>query len=174
MKHRNTCRSAVRNVCGTVLILALCAAFATAARAQDRLAKYRAQYQQQTDLVRKAKLLGQMGPLEVDLARASFKAGDDEQALDILTRYAGEAQKITEALMATGADAVRRPAGFKELQIGLRVSLGRLDDLILTIPVDKRPWFRSVRSDLADLQNTLIDALFRSPDKRVNSASGGN
>jgi hypothetical protein len=130
------------------------------APAQDRLSKAKSLYAQETDPVRKAKLLGEMGPLEVDRARATFKSGSDEQALDILTQYSDEVQKTTAALMAARTDAVRRPAGFKELQIGLRVSLKRLDDFILSIPVEKRPWFRSVRSDLADVQNKLIDALF--------------
>ena len=150
------------------LAASLCVLLATLAPAQDRLSKFKSLYAQETDPVRKAKLLGEMGPLEVDQARAAFKSGSDEQALDILTQYNDEVQKTTTALMAARANAVKHPAGFKELQIGLRVSLRRLDDFILAIPVEKRPWFRSVRADLANVQNTLIDALFQTGGKAAH------
>jgi hypothetical protein len=64
------------------------------------------------------------------------------------------------------ADAERKPAGFKELQISLRETIRRIDDLILTLEVDKRPFFRAVRNDLFMDQNELIDKLFpRKPER---------
>ena len=72
----------------------------------------------------------------------------------------------------TGIDAVRHSGGFKELQISLRTSLRRLDDLIFSVPQDLRPAFRAARSDLETAENSLIDALFpvRAP-KRSTRAS---
>ena len=70
------------------------------------------------------------------------------------------------ALRGTGVDAERKPAGFKELQISLRETIRRVDDLIFTLNVDKRPFFREVRNDLFMFQNELIDDLFpRRPDR---------
>ena len=70
------------------------------------------------------------------------------------------------ALNAMGVNAERKPAGFKELQISLRETIRRIDDLILTLEVDKRPFFREVRNDLFMYQNELIDDLFpRRPDR---------
>ncbi len=67
-----------------------------------------------------------------------------------------------------GVDAERKPAGFKELQISLRETIRRIDDLILTLNVDKRPFFRVVRNDLFVDQNELIDDLFpRRPDRNA-------
>jgi hypothetical protein len=86
-----------------------------------------------------------------------------------LTHYRDEIQKTLNDLLATGVDPVKKPAGFKELQIGLRMSTRQLDDLILTIPVDKRPFFRAVRTDLADVQNKLIDLLFPKSEKSPTS-----
>jgi len=69
------------------------------------------------------------------------------------------------ALQGTGINAEKKPAGFKELQISLRETIRRIDDLILTLAVDKRPFFREVRNDLFMYQNQLIDDLFpRRPD----------
>src|SRR6267154_1162213 len=76
---------------------------------------------------------------------------------------------LAEALKSTGVDAEKKPAGFKELQISIRENVRRIDDLILSLPVDKRPFFREVRTDLVKTQNELIDALFprRSEERRV-------
>jgi len=165
--QNNKSRAMRRRFFLTVLTLAICAASGTGACAQDRLSKYQTQYDAEENPAKRAKILGQMGPLEVSAARTSFKADRDEQALDILTHYRDLVQQTMTALTGSGVDAVKRPAGFKELQIGLRVSVRQLDDLIMTIPVDKRPFFRAVRSDLADTQNKLIDLLFPTSDKSL-------
>jgi hypothetical protein len=69
-------------------------------------------------------------------------------------------------LHGTGVDAEKKPGGFKELQISLRETIRRIDDLILTLNVDKRPFFRAVRNDLFMDQNVLIDELFpRKPER---------
>jgi hypothetical protein len=68
-------------------------------------------------------------------------------------------------LIVTGVDAEKKPAGFKELQISLRETIRRVDDLIFTLNLDKRPFFREVRNDLFANQNQLIDKLFpRNPE----------
>ena len=75
-------------------------------------------------------------------------------------RIAMKSRKPSRASRAAVPDAEKKPAGFKELQISLRETVRHIDDLILTLPVDKRPFFREVRDDLVKTQNELIDALF--------------
>ena len=77
-----------------------------------------------------------------------------------LEHYRDEVEISVKALSATGVNAEKHPAGFKELQISLRQTLRRVDDLINSLPYDKRPWFQAVRSDLAKSQATLMDQLF--------------
>jgi hypothetical protein len=132
------------------------------ARAQDAYSKLEAQYQSENDPVRKAKIVAKLGHFEIDQSRSDLKAGDEEKALAVLERYNDEVRKTGEALTASGIDPERRPAGFKELQISLREFIRQLDDLILTLPFDKRPWFQAVRSDISATQNSLFDALFPS------------
>ena len=132
------------------------------ARAQDAHSKLEAQYQSENDAVRKAKIVAKLGHFEIDQSRSDLKAGDEEKALAVLERYNDEVRKTGEALTASGIDPERRPAGFKELQISLREFIRQLDDLILTLPFDKRPWFQAVRSDISATQNSLFDALFPS------------
>ena len=135
--------------------------------AQDRLAMELTQYQHETDPVRKARALAKLGEDQIALARKQLKDGEDVASLQTLEQYRDEVQQTAAGLKATGVDAEKKPAGFKELQISLREIVRHIDDLIFTLPVDERPFFREVRSDLAKTQNDLIDALFpRRPDQK--------
>src|SRR5258706_3374892 len=128
--------------------------------AQDRLTVEQARYDQETDPVRKARALAKLGDEQIDEARKQLKNGDEVASLHTLELYRDEVRHIAELLKATGVDPEKKPAGFKELQISLRETVRHIDDLILTLPVDKRPFFREVRTDLVNTQNELIDALF--------------
>jgi flagellar basal body-associated protein FliL len=142
--------------------LALCVPLA----AQDRLAESLAKYQSETDPIRKARALAKLGDEQVDLAKRQLKAEDEVASLHTLEQYRDEVRDTVVALRGTGTNAERKPAGFKELQISLRETIQRIDDLILTLNVDKRPFFREVRNDLFMYQNQLIDDLFpRRPDR---------
>ena len=152
-----------------IAALGLCVALA----AQDRFAEDLARYQNENDPVRKARALAKLGDEQVDLAKRQLRADDDVGSLQTLEQYRDEVRATVAALNGTGVDAERKPAGFKELQISLRETVRRVDDLIFTLPADKRPFFREVRTDLVAAQNDLIDALFpREPaqkSKKPNS-----
>jgi hypothetical protein len=145
-----------------IAAVALCAPLA----AQDRLAETLAKYQTETDPVRKSRALAKLGDEQVDLAKKQLKAEDEVASLHTLELYRDEVRDTVAALKGMGIDAERKPAGFKELQISLRETIRRIDDLILTLNVDKRPFFREVRNDLFMYQNELIDDLFpRRPER---------
>jgi len=124
--------------------------------------------------LRKAKALAKLGPLQIDEVRAVLKDGLDEKGLALIEHYRDEVQQTATALHATGIEAERHPAGFKELQISLRESLRHVDAIILALPVEKRPWFEAVRSDISATQTSLFDELFPSADAKrwKKSASG--
>jgi hypothetical protein len=145
-----------RALCSLLLALA---AFSSAG-AQDALVKLRAQYASAPLPVDKAKVLAKLGSRELDAVRSDLNAGNDEKALAAVERYRDAVRDTTQALSASGIDASSHSSGFKELQISLRVSIRRLDDLTLSLQQDLRPSFRAVRSDIEAAENTLIDALF--------------
>jgi hypothetical protein len=129
-------------------------------RAQDRLAGLLAQYEAEADPVRRARVLSKLGDDQVEEARKQWKSGEDVASLQTLEKYRDEVQETVAKLEAAVPDAEKKPAGFKDLQISLRETVRHIDDLILTLPVDKRPFFRDVRDDLVKTQNELIDSLF--------------
>jgi hypothetical protein len=128
--------------------------------AQDRMAQAAERYERETEPVKKARALVKLGEAHIELARKHAGTGEFVASLDTLTRYRDQVRQTFDALKATGIDAERKPAGFKELQIGLRRGIRDIDHLILTLPTDRRPFFREIRGDLAAVQNALIDALF--------------
>jgi hypothetical protein len=153
----------IRVFSGSLLIvmsLALFACFGSKAAEQESREKYEAQFQLERDPVTKAKILAKLGRFEIEQARADLKADKDEQSLADLERYRDQVEGTVHALSATGVNAEQHPSGFKELQISLRETLRHIDELILQLPLDKRPWFQAVRSDLTKSQNLLIEALF--------------
>jgi hypothetical protein len=139
---------------------AVCACVSIAAAAQETRARYEAQYQLEHDPVARAKILAKLGRFEIDQARSDLKANKEEESLADLERYRDQVESAAQALSATGVNAEQHPSGFKELQISLRETIRHIDELILQLPLDKRPWFQAVRSDLAKSQNLLIEALF--------------
>ena len=144
----------------TIAALSLCGALA----AQDQLSADLARYQHETDPVRKARELARLGNEQVEFAKRQLKQ-DEVASLHTLEQYRDEVHDTVTALNGMGVDVERKPAGFKELQISLRETIRRIDDLILTLDVDKRPFFRVVRNDLFTDQNALIDELFpRKPE----------
>ena len=155
--------SAMLRIC-TAAAVAL--ALWTPLAAQDRLDVALTRYRQDTNPVRKARALATLGDHQFDLARKQLKNGEDAASLRTLEQYRDEVQQTAAGLKATGVNAEMKPAGFKELQISLREIIRRIDDLILTLPVDIRPSFHDVRTDLVKIQNDLIEALFpRRPDQ---------
>jgi hypothetical protein len=150
-----------------IAALSLCCSLA----AQDRLAEELAKYQHEADPVRKARALAKLGDEQIDLAKRQLRADQEVDSLHTLEQYRNEVRETVTALNAMGVDAERKPAGFKELQISLRETIRRIDDLILTLNVDKRPFFREVRNDLFMNQNQLIDKLFPRRPERTSPKS---
>ena len=143
------------------------------AHADDKLIKMRAQYAAEDNPVKKAKILAKLGSREFADIRNSVKNDQDGQALATLEQYRDAVMSTTDALMGAGIDPVRHSGGFKELQISLRTSIRRLDDMILSLEQSVRPSFRAVRSDLETAQNSLIDALFpvRNPKQSARATA---
>ena len=170
MSRGVTTRSILARVLFSLLLIL---AVVSPAGAQDALLKMRAEYAAESNPVDKAKILAKLGSRELAAVRAHLNEGDEEEALVVLEQYRDAVRDTAHALSALGINASRRPSGFRELQISLRVSIRRLDDLILSLQLDSRPLFRAVRSDLETVENSLIDALFpvQEPRRSRNASS---
>jgi len=138
-----------------------------ASNGAQNIARLDAQYQAESDPVHKAKLLAKLGPQEMEAARQELKSDADQEALTGVRHYRDQVHETWQALNATGVDAERHPGGFRELQISLRETLRRLDDIIAASPFELQMDFRSAQSDLLDAEHDLFQELFPSPSNRA-------
>jgi hypothetical protein len=127
---------------------------------QNNAAELRSKFTNETDPVRKAKILVPLGEAEF---RDILKDADSEDfagALAIFQQYRDEAQACQKALDGKEPDPEKHPNGFKQLQISLRQSLRRLSDIIVDLPADDQKPFLDVRRDLEQMDRQLIHELF--------------
>ncbi|MBI1750940.1 MAG: hypothetical protein HY234_11655 [Acidobacteria bacterium] len=129
---------------------------------------------QSTDPVQKAKVVVRQGEAQLELVRREVKAENYDEALRVLSEYRDAIKSAHAGLKASGRDAEKKPGGFKNLQIHLRRSVQRLDQTILSLPVEQREPFEAIRRELDAMDKELIDALFpRQPAKKAGETKPG-
>ena len=166
------CFGRFRHVQFTLALFAVLVTGVRPAHAQNPpLIKLEAAFRAEGNPVRKAKLLAKLGPLEIDQASTDLQNNQDDAAFAILERLRDDARKTTDVLFAAEPNAIRHPAGFKELQIGLRETLRRFNDLASEIAIEDEDRFAALRMDLTATQNSLIEALF--PSSKEKRAKDG-
>jgi hypothetical protein len=155
---------------GFVLLAAL---IAGSASPNDRLVELRSRFAQETNPVKKAKLMPRLGEAEFREIHSHVKDERLADALAGLEQYRAEAQECAKGLDSTGIDAEKHSAGFKQLQISLRESLRRLDHLIVGLTGEEQASFRAVREDLDQIDRDLLHKLFpRQPPAGTPSKKG--
>lgn len=102
----------------------------------------------------------QLGESELDEIGRNIDAGKLPPALAVLKEYRDEIQSCAKALDAKNVNAAKHPKGYKQLEISLRQSLRRLNNLIVSLTTDDRAAFVEVRNDLEELDSHLISELF--------------
>lgn len=130
-------------------------------QAPNRLASL----ERERDPVRRAKLLAKLSEGEFSDFRRQADARNYLEALRILEGYRDAVLSTQKALAATGINAERNPAGFKQLQISLRQGLRQLGETLLTLTPDEREPFDVIRKQLERADKELIQELFpRQPE----------
>jgi hypothetical protein len=128
--------------------------------AETSTAELRSRFTNETDPVRKAKLLVPLGEAEFRDVLKDTESENFAGALAIFQQYRDEAQICQKALEGKEPDPEKHPNGFKQLQISLRQSLRRLSDIIVDLPADDQKPFLDVRRDLEQMDRQLIHELF--------------
>jgi hypothetical protein len=128
--------------------------------AQDRTGELRSRFEKETDPVRKARLVEQLADAEFRDMHVKIDAGDLAAAAEIAGRVRNEAQASKKSLDAKSRDPEAHPEGYKQLEISVRESIRRLDDIMVSLAKDDQAPFEEVRKDLDELNRQLIHQLF--------------
>ena len=127
---------------------------------QNSLSDLLGRYKNEPDPVRKAKLLPKLGDAEFVVVQKQIADGDVPAAVAAVQQYRDQAQSCVTALDAKEADPEKHPSGYKQLQISLRESLRRLDDMMASLTGDDQKSFRELRNDLEKMDRHVIHELF--------------
>jgi hypothetical protein len=133
---------------------------------RNRTPELLARFERETNPVNRAKLMPKLGSaefreIETDVANREF-----ESAAKLLHQYHAQVERCSKELDQANLNAVKKPAGFKQLQISVREALERLDRLISKMTIDEQARFRHDRDDLEELNSHLLQELFPGPRPR--------
>jgi hypothetical protein len=131
-----------------------------AVMAQDRTAELRARFQSEPDAVRKAGLVAQLADAEFRDMHAKIDAGDLAAAAEIAEHVRDEAAASKKALDAKHRDVEAHPEGYKKLEISVRESVRRLDDILVSLAKDDQKPLAEIRAELETLDREMIHQLF--------------
>ena len=137
---------------------------------QDRIADLRQRFAQESDPVRKAKKMPELGEAEFQQIQKNVASEEFTGALALLRQYRGDVQSCVQGLDATGVNAVKHSSGFRQLQISLRESLRRLDTMIPLVSPEAQSGFIEERASLNEMNKHLIEELFPGPKEPPNKA----
>jgi hypothetical protein len=157
-------------MCG-IILAAL--ALAGPSFSQNRIADLRQRFAQESDPVRKAKKMPQLGEAEFQQIQKDVASEEFADALALLRQYRGEVQSCLQGLDATGTNAEKHSSGFRQLQISLRESLRRLDTMIPVISPEAQSGFIEERTSLNEMNKHLIEELFPRPKQPAAKEHSG-
>lgn len=146
--------------CGVGWAVVTTVLVATSVVAQDRLPELRARFQSETNPVRKAKLVQRLADAEFGEIHNQVAAGNLDDAAAIVEKVRDEAHTADGALDGAKRDAEKHPDGYRQLQISVRESVRRLNDILTGLAGDDQKPFQEVRDDLEKLDRQLIHQLF--------------
>lgn len=138
----------------------LIASFLPFQQQPDRLGQARSRFEKESDPVHRAKLMIPLGTAEFNQIEQQVRDTNIAAALDGLREYEDQAASCEKALDARGVDAEKHPSGFKELEISVRESLRRLDNVLVSMSGDEQKPFLEIRRTLDQLNHHLIKELF--------------
>lgn len=128
-----------------------------------KLHKEEDKFEKQKDAVHKAKALAKLITKEIDMAATEIRKGKLQKGVARLQHYARVANQVHKELVATGRNPEKKPSGFMQLQIAMRQSVRRLDDLIYLMPVGTREPVEAVREKIDKINSQLLEELFPPP-----------
>lgn len=130
------------------------------ARRQANAEEINARISKEGNPVKKAKLIMQLGYLKLSESSDAYDKGNYEKGAKLLDEYTDCMQQAWTILDHANRDAVKHPAGFKELEINLREGRRLIQDLAAKVSYEVRDPVLKAGSEVADLSNKVILALF--------------
>src|ERR1700753_3426049 len=151
---------------GRLSILVLSLALGSSFLQVDRTAELRSKFSKENNPVRKAKILPQLAESEFQEIQAQLKADNAAEAAAIVKQMAEEASACRDALDAKVKKPEDHPDGYRQLQISVRPSLRRSDDIrscAVSLPRRAPPPRRRLQPRQPETRRPLLRSRRRCP-----------
>src|SRR5437899_8940371 len=109
-----------------------------AARHPDTEEDLQARIEREQNPVKKAKYEVRLGRVKLTQAIAAYGAGDVDRCNGLVAAYLAQIKTAWTRLQSAGRNAVKKPEGFRELDIALREDARLIEDLQHRIPYNER------------------------------------
>jgi hypothetical protein len=146
-----------------MLLLTGLAATAAATTEEERakeLQKERTRLQKETDPIDRAKIGVKISDILVEDVGEAVREGNFEEMQLQLTAYAQTIESAHKELLDSGRNAVKKPGGFKELEIALRQHVRKFDELSRMLNLQRRVPLEQTKDLATGIRDKLLKALF--------------
>jgi hypothetical protein len=162
-------------LCLVVLSGAWCPPSLGAARHADTETDLQARLEREQNPVKKAKYEVRLGRVKLTEAIAAYDKGDLDGCNALAAAYLGQMKSAWQRLRSTGRNALKKPEGFRDLDIALREDARLIADLERRIPYNDRGPLTEVAHEVEQIHGEVLAALFPSgePSKPKKHPRGG-
>ena len=140
-----------------LMLSSLCSA------ASDDLATLQARFDKEKDGEHKVKMLDKLADAQIEEERAASKANDFKTVGLTFEKYRDNLRLAFEALKKKHPNAVKKPGGYKRLELENQRALREVNDVLLIAPDVYKPPLQIVESDMRKMEDELLRLLF--PDR---------
>ena len=147
-----------------LLLIGVFATMASAASEEERareLQKERAKLEKENDPVDRAKIGIKISEILIEDVGEAVRVGDFTEMEAQLTAYSETIENAHKALVDSGRDAVKKPSGFRELEITLRKHVRKFDEFARVLNLQRRVPVEQTKNLAAGIRDKLLKALFR-------------
>jgi len=118
------------------------------------------------DLVRKAREAVRQAEVELIKARQKYAEGFPEEGEKAIAEMMRLIEQAFTRLKETKRDPRKKPAGFKDMEVKLRVYKRRLEDLKNSLPLDERAPIDKAIARIAEINDELLLGLMNTKHPR--------
>ena len=135
----------------------------TASAVSEDLATLQARFDKSKDGDHKVKMIEKLADAQIEKERAASQANDFQTVGLTFEKYRDNLRAAFEALKRKHPNAVKKPGGYKRLELQNQRALREVNDVLLVAPDVYKPPLQIVESDLRKMEDELLVLLF--PDR---------
>ena len=108
----------------------------------------------------RAQSLMKIADITLMYLRDALTTNDISKLNECATSYRQTVKEARDTMMNSGLDPLKKPKGYKAIELSTRVHLRILEDSLRRVSLDDRPALEQAIDDASKIRSEMIDALF--------------